>query len=145
MDTDDDIRALAERFFDAIEQGDITTMQGSFTPDAAIWHNTDEAIVTPEQTARTLTGMVARIKDRSYAERRLRIFPGGFVQQHALTGRRVQDDVAVPPALRDRVRGQGRQDHAPRRIFRQRARHRIPQIRLRRAPCPCCARSPAPR
>ena len=95
MDSEDDIRALAKRFFDAIEAGDIATMQGSFTSDAAIWHNTDELIVSPAQTAATLTGMVARIKDRAYADRRLVTFPGGFVQQHVLMGKRVHDDVAV--------------------------------------------------
>ena len=95
MDSPDDIRAMATRFFDAIEQGDIATMENSFTPDAAIWHNTDEAIVTPAQTAQTLTGMVARISNRSYANRRLHVFPGGFVQQHELTGNRVHDDVTV--------------------------------------------------
>lgn len=91
----DDIRAMATRFFDAIEEGDIEAMRDSFTPDAEIWHNTDEAIVTRDQTAATLTGMVTRIKDREYAERRLTVFPGGFVQQHVLKGRRVHDDVTV--------------------------------------------------
>lgn len=93
--TDDEMRAFAARFFDAIERGDIATMQGSFTPDAAIWHNTDELIVTPEQTAQTLTGMVARIDRRSYADRRVHVFPGGFVQQHTLQGTRTHDGVAV--------------------------------------------------
>jgi ketosteroid isomerase-like protein len=93
--TEDEMRAFAMRFFDAIEQGDIATMQASFTPDAAIWHNTDEAIVTPEQTAQTLSGMVARIEDRCYADRRINVFPGGFVQQHTLTGRRTHDGFAV--------------------------------------------------
>jgi len=95
MAEQDDIRTMATRFFDAIEAGDIETMQNSFTPDAAIWHNTDELIVSPAQTAQTLTGMVARIKDREYADRRLTVFPGGFVQQHVLKGKRVQDDVEV--------------------------------------------------
>lgn len=95
MDSEQDIADMAKRFFDAIEQGDIEAMQNSFTPDAEIWHNTDELIVTPAQTAVTLTGMVTRIKDREYANRRLTAFPGGFVQQHVLTGKRVQDDVVV--------------------------------------------------
>ena len=95
MAEQDDIRAMAQRFFDAIEAGDIETMQSSFTPDAEIWHNTDEAIVTRDQTAQTLTGMVARIKEREYADRQLTIFPGGFVQQHVLKGKRVHDDGAV--------------------------------------------------
>ena len=66
-----------------------------------VWHNTDELIVTPAQTAQTLTGMVARIKDREYAERQLVTFPGGFVQQHVLKGKRVHDDgeVRLPCAI----------------------------------------------
>lgn len=91
----DESAALAKRLFDAIEKGDIETMMACFAPDAEIWHNTDELVVTPEQTAATLTGMVARIRDRSYAERQLNVFQGGFVQQHALIGMRAHDDVAV--------------------------------------------------
>ena len=103
--TDDEMRAFAQRFFDAIEQGDIATMQGSFAGDAAIWHNTDEAIVTPAQTAQTLTGMVARIRDRAYADRRVNVFPGGFVQQHVLEGVRTHDGerVRLPCAIVCRV------------------------------------------
>jgi ketosteroid isomerase-like protein len=101
MAEQDDIRAMAKRFFDAIEQGDIATMQGSFAPGAEIWHNTDELIVTPEQTAKTLTAMVARITDREYADRQLTAFPGGFVQQHVLKGKRVHDggEVRLPCAI----------------------------------------------
>ncbi|MEW4467535.1 nuclear transport factor 2 family protein [Parasphingorhabdus sp. JC815] len=95
MSEAENIRAMAQQFFDAIEQGDIETMQSSFTADAEIWHNTDEQIVSPAQTAQTLTGLVARIKDRRYADRRLTVYPGGFVQQHVLTGKRVNDDVEV--------------------------------------------------
>ena len=92
---DQSIRDLATRFFDAIEAGDIAAMHASFAPDAEIWHNTDELVGDRDQTAQVLTGMVARIKDRAYADRQLTAFPGGFVQQHVLTGRRVHDDVAV--------------------------------------------------
>lgn len=107
MDSEDDIRTLAARLFDAIEQGDIETMQGCFAPDARIWHNTDELIVTPAQTAVTLGGMVARIKDRAYADRQVNLFPGGFVQQHVLKGRRVHDEgeVRLPCAIVCHVRG----------------------------------------
>jgi len=95
MMTDSEMRAFAKGFFDAIEQGDIAAMQACFAPDAEIWHNTDELIVTPADTARTLTGMVARIRDRRYADRRVDTFPGGFVQQHVLEGKRVHDGGAV--------------------------------------------------
>jgi ketosteroid isomerase-like protein len=91
----DEIRTMATRFFDAIEAGDIDTMRESFTPDAEIWHNTDELVVTRDQTAAVLAGMVARIKNREYADRRLTVFPGGFVQQHVLKGVRTHDGGAV--------------------------------------------------
>jgi ketosteroid isomerase-like protein len=94
-DSPEDILALAKRFFDAIEEGDIDTMYNSFAPGAPIWHNTDELIVTPDQTKATLAGMVKRITNRKYAERRVHAFPGGFVQQHALTGNRTHDGEAV--------------------------------------------------
>ncbi|WEK44823.1 MAG: nuclear transport factor 2 family protein [Candidatus Sphingomonas colombiensis] len=92
---DTEMRTFAKGFFDAIEQGDIAAMQACFTPDAEIWHNTDELIVSPADTAKTLTGMVARISDRRYADRRVDVFPGGFVQQHVLEGKRVHDGGAV--------------------------------------------------
>ncbi|WP_077145018.1 nuclear transport factor 2 family protein [Sphingopyxis sp. KK2] len=107
MAEQDDIRAMATRFFDAIEAGDIETMKNSFTPDAEIWHNTDELIVTRDQTATTLSGMVTRIKDREYADRQLTVFPGGFVQQHVLKGVRTHDEGAVrlPCAIVCKVEG----------------------------------------
>lgn len=107
MDDENDILALAMCFFKAIEEGDIETMHSSFAPDAEIWHNTDELVVTRDQTALMLTGMVARIKDREYADRQLAVLPDGFVQQHVLTGKRVQDDGAVrlPCAIICKVKG----------------------------------------
>lgn len=95
LPADDAMTRFATGFFDAIEQGDIAAMQASFTPDAEIWHNTDEKIVTPDQTAVTLTGMLKRISEPRYTDRRLTVFPGGFVQQHVLRGRRAHDDVPV--------------------------------------------------
>lgn len=106
-DSPEAIAALARRFFDAIEAGDIAAMRASLSDGAEIWHNTDELIVTPDQTAQTLTGMVQRITGIHYADRRLTAFPGGFVQQHVLTGKRRHDGVAVrlPCAIICRVDG----------------------------------------
>src|SRR3546814_17972581 len=51
--------------------------------------------------------MVARIKDREYADRQLTTFPGGFVQQHVLKGKRVHDEgeVRLPCAIICKVAG----------------------------------------
>lgn len=110
MPNPDDIRAMATRFFDAIELGDMAAMRAAFTDDAEIWHNTDERIGTPDQTATILSGMVARITDRQYADRRLEVFAEGFVQQHVLQGKRIHDGGAVrlPCAIICRVNEDGK-------------------------------------
>lgn len=95
MTESEQIRTLARRFFDAIEQGDIDTVVHSFTPDAQIWHNTDELIVSREQTGQVLTAMHGRINNPRFEDRRLETFPGGFVQQHVLVGERVLDGATV--------------------------------------------------
>lgn len=94
MSSESEIRALAKRFFDAVEAGDIATLYDCYAPDAKIWHNTDDAEQTRDDNATTLRGFVARISNRVYANRRLGVFDGGFVQQHELRGVRA-DGVAV--------------------------------------------------
>jgi ketosteroid isomerase-like protein len=94
MSQEAETRALAKRFFDAVEQGDIDTLRDCYAPDARIWHNTDGEEQSRDDNAATLKGFVQRISDRVYAERRLRVFDGGFVQQHELRGVR-GDGVAV--------------------------------------------------
>jgi ketosteroid isomerase-like protein len=94
MSSDSDTRALAKRFFDAVEQGDIDTLYGCYAPGAKIWHNTDDAEQSRDDNAETLRGFVKRISNRVYGNRRLHVFEGGFVQQHELRGVRA-DGAAV--------------------------------------------------
>lgn len=83
-DSLDDIRALATRFFDAIENGDVDTVARTYADTVAIWHNTDLLENTKAENVETLKGMVKFSKHRKYTKRRLEVFPGGFVQQHVL-------------------------------------------------------------
>ena len=78
------IAALAGRFFDGIEAGDVDTVAACYAPDAVIWHNTDGLEQGPAENARTLRGLVRHFSNRVYDQRRLAAFPGGFVQQHVL-------------------------------------------------------------
>ena len=94
MSSESDVRALAKRFFDAVEAGDIDTLYGCYAPAAKIWHNTDDAEQSRDDNAETLRGFVKRISNRVYANRRLHVFEGGFVQQHELRGVRA-DGAAV--------------------------------------------------
>ena len=93
--TEDETRALAKRFFDCVEAGDIDGLVSCYATEAKIWHNTDELEQGPEDNRKVLAGMVTRIVDRIYDDRRLDVFPGGFVQQHVLRGTRVQDGVRL--------------------------------------------------
>ena len=101
MSDDAAMRALAKRFFDCVEAGDIDGLVACYAPDAEIWHNTDEQIQGPEDNRKTLAGMVTRILDRVYDDRRVDVFPGGFVQQHTLRGTRKHDGVrlALPACI----------------------------------------------
>lgn len=88
MDDPKDIAALAKRFFDGIEKGDINILHEVYDDKVEIWHNTDNLIQSKQDNVATLTGMVQRIPKRAYTQRRLDAFPGGFVQQHVLEGTR---------------------------------------------------------
>ncbi len=94
MSADAETVALAKRFFDCVEAGDIDGLVACYAPDAIIWHNTDGLEQGPADNAATLRGFVAHISSRLYDERRVHAFPGGFVHQHVLRGVR-RDGVAV--------------------------------------------------
>jgi ketosteroid isomerase-like protein len=86
--TPGEIGTLARRFFDAIEAGDVEAVSGCYADDAVIWHNTDGLANTKAENVATLTNFIRYIPERRYQDRRLTVFPGGFVQQHRLVGRR---------------------------------------------------------
>lgn len=89
--SDQETLALAKRFFDCVEAGDIEGLVACYAPDAKIWHNTDQLEQTPDDNRKTLAGMVTRITDRVYDNRRVSVTADGFVQQHVLRGTRAHD------------------------------------------------------
>lgn len=93
--TEAETAALAKRFFDCIETGDVDGLVACYAADAEIWHNTDGQVQGPQDNRATLSGLVRYFADRAYDERRLDVFPGGFVQQHVLNATRVRDGVKV--------------------------------------------------
>lgn len=93
--TDAETAALAKRFFDCIETGDLDGLVACYAPGAEIWHNTDGQTQGPEENRATLEGLVRHFADRVYDERRLDVFPGGFVQQHVLRATRSRDGARV--------------------------------------------------
>ncbi len=89
-----EIETLARSFFDAIEAGDVDAVAACYAEDAVIWHNTDDAETSKAENVATLANFIRYIPERRYEARRLTAFPGGFVQQHRLKGKR-KDGVEV--------------------------------------------------
>jgi ketosteroid isomerase-like protein len=81
------IRKLANDFLDAIERGDIETVQSIYAPDAVVWHNTDNIAQPVADNLATLTNFIRYVPERRYTDRRIEAFDGGFVDQHLLKGR----------------------------------------------------------
>ncbi|MFC3067703.1 nuclear transport factor 2 family protein [Phenylobacterium soli] len=105
LDGRESIAALAKRFFDAVEAGDIETVAACYADEAAIWHNTDGLAQTKDQNLKVLKGFTRHIGEIRYRDRRLDVFPGGFVHQHRLTGRRPDGvEVELPATLVCRVK-----------------------------------------
>jgi ketosteroid isomerase-like protein len=84
MRKDSETIALCDRFFDAIEQGDYDAVEACYAPEAVVWHSHD-CLYQPraENLAMLKSGMKTH-KKMEYADRRIRVFEGGFVQQHRL-------------------------------------------------------------
>lgn len=79
-----DALGLAEKFFTAIERGDIETVKAVYAPDARIWHSHDQKEQSVEENLRVLGWMARNLKNRRYRIHRRVAIPGGFLQQHTL-------------------------------------------------------------
>ena len=104
MDPEDHLR-LAEKFFSAIEAGDVDALRQLYAPDAEIWHNTDGLVQTPDDNARTLGWITTNLRDISYTKIKRSVTDDGFVQQHVLVAtNRAGDRVEVPACIVTTIR-----------------------------------------
>ena len=75
---------LCDRFFDSIERKDAETLASCYAPEAVIWHSHDCLYQSrADNLAMLERGMHTQEKVR-YRDRRVRVFEGGFVQQHTI-------------------------------------------------------------
>jgi ketosteroid isomerase-like protein len=98
--------AVAQRFFDAVESGDIDTVAAIYHPGAVIWHNHDRMETSARENLEVLARFVERAPVRRYVNRRIIVTPGVFVQQHILEatrtdGRRLSLPACVVCQLKD--------------------------------------------
>jgi ketosteroid isomerase-like protein len=97
---------LADRFFAAIEQGDMRTLASLYTADAVVWHNTDKREQPQAENVAMLATLSQLFSSLRYANVRRRFFDGGFVQQHdaritARTGERCSVAVCMVVIVRE--------------------------------------------
>ncbi|HTT98517.1 MAG TPA: nuclear transport factor 2 family protein [Rhizomicrobium sp.] len=81
-----DMFVLADRVMQAIENNDTETIRACYAPDACIWHNFDGEEQTVDENLRTLGWVDKRLKNRKYEIISRRVFDGGYLQEHILTG-----------------------------------------------------------
>ena len=82
--TDGELRALCHQFFDALEARDVKTIASLYHDDLAFWFNVTDATTTRAQNLDTLAAGYARHRRRTYSDRIINTFDGGFVMQYTL-------------------------------------------------------------
>src|SRR5215472_8562411 len=78
---------IVERFFAALEAGDIDGVRAIYAPDAVIWHNDDLIEQPVEENLRVLAGLHRVVSGLRYDVIRRVPAPDGVLQQHVLRGR----------------------------------------------------------
>ena len=81
-----EVMALADRFFAAIESGDAAAVRDVYDPAALIWHNNDGTAQGVDENLVVLNWCMTNIGRMRYEEVRRQPTPSGFVQQHVLRG-----------------------------------------------------------
>lgn len=84
--TSDEILAVADRFFKAIEAGDAEAIRACYAPEARIWHNFDGVEQAVDDNLKVLAWMKPRLLNKHYDVQRRVPLESGFLQQHVLRG-----------------------------------------------------------
>ncbi len=96
---------VGERFFSAIEAGDMETVCNVYHPDVAVWHNVDglerrERGQSRDDNVALLSVLTNKIKDWKYDVWFREATESGMVQQHTLRGRLPNGEaLAIPVCI----------------------------------------------
>lgn len=91
---------VAERFFAAIDAGDVSAIYDTYAPDAVIWHNFDDVEQTRDENVRMLGWSVKHLGNMRYTDVRRTATDTGFAQQHVLRAINPKGvEIEVPAAL----------------------------------------------
>jgi len=98
--TEAEMHDIGDRLVAAIAAGDVEGVRAIYAPDAQIWHNFDQRDQAPDENLLTLVDLHRRASNLQYTEIRRFVAPGGFVQQHVLTGVAKGGPLKMPAMIR---------------------------------------------
>jgi len=78
---------LAQRFFAAIERGDLEQVRVLYAPGVRVWHNVTGRTQTREENLQLLAAFTRRLHDLRYEEVDRHCRPDGFSQRHTVRGK----------------------------------------------------------
>jgi ketosteroid isomerase-like protein len=78
------MRDLASKFATAFEEGDATTINSLYAPDAVVWHNTNEREQPRSENVALAKAIPLIFSSFKYHDVRVQVFDGGYVQQHVV-------------------------------------------------------------
>jgi ketosteroid isomerase-like protein len=84
-EAEDAIRRVAKRHTEAMAARNFAEIEQVYAPDATIWHNTDRRTLNVADHVASYARNTAAIARIEYADIRLSVFVGGFLQQHVIT------------------------------------------------------------
>ena len=100
------LNRIADRFFGAVEKGDVETVKEIYSPDARIWHNFDNYASTREENLGVLKWVGNHVENFRFEEVRRSYLPGAFLQQHVIRGKdEAGNEINCPAILKVDVKG----------------------------------------
>ncbi len=92
--------ALANRFFDAIERADIDAVEQAYAPDVEYWMNVTGESQGLDAVLQLVSLFSRKVKNLHYEVESRDFFPSGFVQRCTITGEVASGEaLAVPLCL----------------------------------------------
>jgi ketosteroid isomerase-like protein len=85
IEGEEQIRRVAARHTQAMAARDFAEIEQVYAPDATIWHNTDRRTLNVADHVASYARNTSAIARIEYADVRLSVFSGGYLQQHVIT------------------------------------------------------------
>jgi ketosteroid isomerase-like protein len=92
-----DMDALANRLFDAIERADVATVEQIYAPDVQYWVNFTDQTLGLDTILEMTQLFTQKVKNFHYKIESREFFPGGFVQRCRITGELASGEALALP------------------------------------------------